>query len=90
MTLDTTTLDTLRPEGCRRPIHITAEYKGSRYLITHATGWIEAENIACDYARAFDDVAFFTGDVYGSQSINGNARDFRRAYNGKAEGATNA
>jgi hypothetical protein len=83
MKLDATTLDTLRPEGYQRPIHITAEYRGLRYLINHATGWIEAETIACDYAREFDGAAFFTGDVYGSQSINGKARDFRRAYNGK-------
>jgi len=81
--LDATPLETMRPEGYHRPVHITAEYMGSRYLITHATGWVEAENVACDYARAFDGAAFFTGDVYGSQSINGNARDFRRAYNGK-------
>jgi len=84
MKLDTTTLETLRPEGYHRPVHITAEYMGSRYLITHTTGWVEAENVACDYAREFDGAEFFTGDVYGSQSINGKARDFRRAYNGKA------
>lgn len=83
MKIDTNTLDKLRPEGYRRPLHITAEYMGSRYLITHATGWIEAETIACHYAREFDGAAFFVGDVYGSQSINGKARDFRRAYNGK-------
>jgi hypothetical protein len=83
MKLDTTTLETFRPEGYHRWVHITAEYMGSRYLITHATGWIEAETIACYYAREFDGAAFYTGDVYGSQSINGNARDFRRAYNGK-------
>ena len=41
--LDTTTLETLRPRGYHRPLHITAEYMGSRYLITHTTGWIEAE-----------------------------------------------
>ena len=81
MTRNTTTLDTLRPKGYQRPLHITAEYMGSRYLITHTTGWIEAETIACDYARKFDGAAFFVGDVYGSQSINGKARDFRRSYN---------
>ena len=81
MTRNTTTLDTLRPNGYQRPIHITAEYMGSRYLITHTTGWAQAETIACDYARKFNGAAFFVGDVYGSQSINGKARDFRRSYN---------
>ena len=81
MKIDTTTLDKLRPKEYQRPIHITAEYMGSRYLITHTTGWAQAETIACDYARKFDGAAFFVGDVYGSQSINGKARDFRRSYN---------
>ena len=63
-----------------RAVHITAEYNGRRYLLTHATDWHAAEIIALDFVAAFPNARFFTGDVYGSQSVNGNARSFRAAY----------
>ena len=76
-----TTLETLKPKGMNRPVHVTAEYKGLRYLITHAPDWFTAENVALDYVSKFNDGAgFFTGDIYGSQSIDGKAKDFRKAY----------
>ena len=77
-----TSLDQIRPNGIARPVHVTAEYKGLRYLITHAPDWFTAEYVALDYVAKFHGAAFFTGDVYGSQSIDGRARDFRAAYRG--------
>lgn len=78
-----TTLDTMRPNWTtQRPWHVTAEYNGRRYLITHAPDIGSAEYVALDYVGTFTNASFFTGDVYGSQAIDGNARDFRAAYQG--------
>jgi hypothetical protein len=72
-----TTLAGMKPSY--RAWHITAEYRGMRYFITHAIGLYAAEEVALDYVAAYPDARFFTGDVYGSTTINGNAQDLRRA-----------
>jgi hypothetical protein len=71
--LDTTTLETLRPKATR-PIH-NSRIHGFALSDNSRDGLVEAETVACDYAREFDGAAFFV-EVYGSQSINGKARDF--------------
>tara|TARA_R100000995_G_scaffold49917_1_gene23963 strand:+ start:1324 stop:1578 length:255 start_codon:yes stop_codon:yes gene_type:complete len=77
------TLEQLKPEW-RLSVHVTAEYQGKRYLITHAPNWTTAEIVASDFCKEYDNVFFDTGDVYGSQVIDGKARDFRRAYYSKS------
>jgi hypothetical protein len=79
----TQTLETMRPVNAARPIHVTAEYGGKRYLIADVRdGWIVAEDVAMDFVAAFPDARFYTGDVYGSQSINGRTKEFKLAYKG--------
>ena len=80
------TLEQLKPEW-RLSVHVTAEYQGKRYLITHAPNWTTAEIVASDFCKEYDNVFFDTGDVYGSQVIDGKARDFRRAYYSKSYSA---
>lgn len=77
------TLEQLKPVGMARPVHVTAEYNGRRYLITHATDFFTAETVALDYVGTFLQARFYTGDVYASQSIDGSARDFRKSYTGE-------
>jgi len=77
------TLEQLKPEW-RLSVYVTAEYQGKRYLITHAPNWTTAEIVASDFCKEYDNVFFDTGDVYGSQVIDGKARDFRRAYYSKS------
>jgi len=79
----TQTLEAMRPINAARPIHVTAEYGGKRYLIADVRdGWIVAESVAMDFVAAFPNARFHTGDVYGSQSINGRTKQFKIAYNG--------
>jgi len=72
------TLDNHKPEY--RSVHVTAEYNGRRYIIAHALDWHTAEIVALDFVAAFTEARFFTGDVYGSQSINGKTKEFKAAY----------
>ena len=72
------TLEDLKPNY--RAWHVTAEPKGLRYLITHATDLYTAELTAFIYVDAYPDARFYTGDVYGSQRIHGNAKTLRHNY----------
>jgi hypothetical protein len=81
--MNITTLEQYKPEY--RAVHVTAEYKGRRYIIAHAPDWHTAEVVALDFVAGFTDARFFTGDVYGSQAINGKVREFKSAYNSVKE-----
>jgi len=72
------TLEDLKPSY--RAWHVTAEHKGFRYLITHATNLYAAEHIALDYVATYPAARFYTGDIYGSQRIHGNAKTLRIDY----------
>ena len=74
------TLEALKPQGYTRPVAVTAEYAGKRYLITHATDWHSAELVAIDFAGTFRNAIINTTDVYNSMAIDGKARDFTCAY----------
>ena len=78
-----TTLRELKPQGLRSPVHVTVEYLGKRFLITHAREFWSAERIALDFQKGFPLGTYFTGDVYNSTCIDGKAKDFRKLYKGE-------
>ena len=76
------TLRELKPSHVYDPVHITVEHLGKRFLITHITGFWNADKIALDFQKAFPCATYFTGDNWDSTGIDGNARDFRKSYKG--------
>jgi hypothetical protein len=72
------TLEDFKP--AYRSTHVTAEYRGRRYLIAHAVDHMGAETIATDFSDAYRGACLFTGDVYGSQSMDGGPTAFKAAY----------
>jgi hypothetical protein len=77
------TLREIKPTGLFAPVHVTVEYLGKRFLISHCSDFWSAERIALDFQKAFPLGAYFTGDVYNSTCIDGKAKDFRKLYKGK-------
>jgi len=79
------TLRELKPQGYLTPSHITAEFQGKRFLLTHCNDFYTAERVACDYQAKFPLASYYVGNVYNSTCIDGKAKAFREFYKGGAK-----